>query len=82
MNWFTLIFKYLGAALQILSVVQTVLPTAPGPVKKAVAVAMLKPADAEKADVGAFVDTLVGALVESGAWQKDKAPVAGLVTSA
>lgn len=78
MNWFTLIFKYLGAALQILSIVQTVIPTAPGPVKKAVAMSLLAQPN-PTSNLSELIDTLVTGLTAGGAWQKDKAPVAGLV---
>lgn len=69
-----LILKYLEMALKIIAVVQTAIPSDPGPVKKAVAVALLDPPEAEKADVGQLVDKLVNASVAVGAWAKDQPP--------
>ena len=82
MNWLQLILKYLAVALQIIPIIQTVIPTAPGPVKNAVAVAMLNPPEAEKAAVAGLVSTVVGSMVAGGAWAKDGTPPAGIVPPA
>lgn len=78
MNWLTLILKFLPAALQILSIIQTQIPTAPGAVKKAIAVALISPPEADVPATGLLVDKLVVAMQSSGAFAKDAPPVVPL----
>lgn len=80
MSWITLILKYLALAIQIITIIQSVIPTAPGPAKLAVALAALNPSAEEKEGVGKLVSTLVGALTQGGAWVKDQPPANRPVT--
>ena len=79
MGWLTLILKYLAIALQVIPIIQQAIPTAPGPAKNAVAVALINPAEADKPAVATLVTNLVTAMVAGGAWEKNKAPGASVV---
>ena len=70
MTLFAQIMKWAAVVLQVVTTVESVLPSATGTQKKAVTVGILSPPTMEVSSLGNIIDNTVAALNAAGVFQK------------